>query len=136
MQAVDRVTGYFNDLCQRFAGKQCQIVVRQIHDSIQQSIKDFDPKQTCTAIGFCSTNGIENETDFDKYEKQLEDDIEKNICSTLGPFETLCKLIVHGNTEEIQTLKLNYNINDLMKIGEELTENLGKLSTKSQSSEL
>ena len=71
--------------------------------------------------------------DFDKYEKYLEDEIDKNVCSTLGPFETLCKQMIRGNRKQIQTVKINYNIKDLMQIGEKNTKtfftaaNLGKI---------
>lgn len=54
---------------------------------------------------------------FDAYEKQMEDEIEKNICSTLGPFQSLCKQVIRGNRKQIQTVKINYNIKDLMQIG-------------------
>ena len=110
---------YFDDVCQRFAGKQCQVFVKQIQDSVKQSVENFNPKQTCTLIGFCSTTtNVENDVDFDRYEKYLEDEIDKNICSTLGPFESLCKQVIRGNTKQIQTVKMNYNIKDLMQIGE------------------
>jgi hypothetical protein len=122
LQAIDRLAGYFNDLCQKYAEKQCQIYVKQIKDSIQKSIEEFDTKQTCTSIGFCTTDGIEKEMNFNQYEKYLEDEIEKNICSILGPFETLCQDVIHGNTKQIQALKMNYDIKDLMQIGEELTD--------------
>ncbi|CAF3349410.1 unnamed protein product [Rotaria sp. Silwood2] len=124
LQAIDRLTGYFNDLCQQHASKQCQIYIQQMHDLIQISFEEFDPKETCNVIGFCTTDNIENDMDFDKYEKHLEKKMDENICSTLGPFETLCKSVVHGDTEQIQKLKINYDIKDLMKIDEELTENL------------
>ena len=32
------------------------------------------------------------------------------------------KNVIKGNTKQIQQLKINYNIEDLMKIGEELTD--------------
>jgi hypothetical protein len=124
LQAIDRLAGYFNDLCQRYAEKQCQLYVKHIHDTIQKSIEEFDAKETCNVIGFCTADGSENEMDFDQYEEYLGDEIEKNICSTLGPFEILCKEVIQGDTKQIQALKMNYDIKDLMQIGEELTENL------------
>jgi hypothetical protein len=122
LQAIDRLAGYFNDLCQQHAKKQCQIYVNQLHDSIQKSIEEFNPKETCNSIGFCSND----EADFDQYGKYLVDEIEKNICSTLGPFEILCKHVIKGDTKQIQTLKMNYDIKDLMKIGGESPEDLSK----------
>ncbi|CAF1099474.1 unnamed protein product [Adineta steineri] len=115
LHGITRVASYFDDLCQRFGGKQCQVFVKQIQDSFEESVRNFDPKQTCSAIGFCSTN---SDMDFAKYEKYLEDEFEKNICSTLGPFQSLCKQMIHGNRKQIETIKINYNIKDLMHIGE------------------
>ncbi|CAF3793085.1 unnamed protein product [Rotaria sp. Silwood1] len=120
LHALDRIVSYFDDICQRFAGKQCQIFLKQIQDSFQKSIENFDPKQTCHIIGFCSIKNIPDEIDFDKYEKYLEDEIDKNICSILGPFETLCKQTIHNNRKQIETVKINYNIKDLMQIGEQI----------------
>ncbi len=133
LQGITRVASYFDDICQRFVGKQCQIFVKQIQNSFEESVKNFDPKETCTAIGFCSIKPTE--MDFIQYEKYLEDEIDKNVCSTLGPFETLCKQIIHGNRKQIQTAKINFNIKDLMQIGEKTTTNffsaanLGKIIT-------
>ncbi|CAF3821446.1 unnamed protein product, partial [Rotaria sordida] len=121
LHALDRIVSYFDDICQRFAGKQCQIFIKQIQDSFEKSIKNFDPKQTCHLIGFCSETNVKQEIDFDKYEKYLEDDIDKNICSILGPFETLCKQTIRANRKQIETVKINYNIKDLMQIGEQIT---------------
>ncbi|UJR26418.1 hypothetical protein I4U23_007750 [Adineta vaga] len=120
LRGIDRVATYFDDLCQRFAGQQCQVFVKQIRTSFEESVKQFDPKQTCTAIGFCSTT---NEMDFDKFEKFLEDELDKSVCSTLGPFESLCKQMIRGNRKQIETIKINYNIKDLMQIGEKKTTN-------------
>jgi hypothetical protein len=92
--------------------------VKQIQTSFEESVKNFDPKQTCTIIGFCSTNAKQDEIDFDTFEKYLEDEIDKNICSTLGPFESLCKQVIRGNRKQIETIHINYNIKDLMNIGE------------------
>jgi hypothetical protein len=122
LQGIDRLSGYFNDLCQKYSGKKCQKYVNKLKDLYQQSIKEFDTKQICSSIGFCEIYGNENEIDLNEYENYLEDQIEKNICSILGPFEILCQNIIKGNTKQIQELKMNYNIGDLMKIGEELTD--------------
>ncbi|CAF5008828.1 unnamed protein product, partial [Rotaria sp. Silwood1] len=124
LQAIDRLTGYFNDLCQLNAEKQCQIYIQQVHDLIQISFEEFNPKETCNLIGFCTIDNINNDIDFNTFEKYLEDEIDKNICSKFGPFETLCTSVMHGDTEKIQKLKINYDIKDLMKIDEELTEDL------------
>ena len=61
--------------------------------------------------------------DFDQYGKFLEDEIQTNVCTNLGPFETLCKQVIHGDTQGIQALKINYDIKDLMQLGKELTSN-------------
>ena len=60
---------------------------------------------------------------FETYEQVLVDELDKNICSTLGPFETLCKQVIRGNRKQIETVKINYNIKDLMNIGEPLKQN-------------
>ncbi|CAF1319414.1 unnamed protein product [Adineta ricciae] len=130
-QAVDRLAGYFNDQCQRFAQKQCQIYVKEVHDSIQKSIEEFDPKATCTVIGFCESMGNELEMNFVERELSLQADIEQNICSKLGPFETLCKSVIQGDSKQIQALKLDYDIKEVMRIGDDLhdlleTDDFGK----------
>lgn len=61
--------------------------------------------------------------DFEQFEKHLEDEFDKNVCSTLGPFESLCKQMIRGNRKQVETLKINYNIKDLMSIGEKKTAN-------------
>ncbi|UJR22649.1 hypothetical protein I4U23_025689 [Adineta vaga] len=121
LQAIDRLAGYFNDLCQHYAQKECQAYVKEVHDFIQKSIEKFDPKETCTTIGFCGSNDNAEEMKFDEYELSIENDIEQNICSKLGPFETLCKSVVQGDTEQIQTLKMNYDIKDLIEISNDET---------------
>ncbi|CAF1001411.1 unnamed protein product [Adineta ricciae] len=120
LRGIDRVANYFDDLCQRFAGQQCQVFVKQMQNSFEESVRQFDPKQTCSAIGFCSST---SNMDFNKFEKFLEDELDKNVCSTLGPFETLCKQMIRGNRKQIETTKINYNIRDLMQIGEKKTAN-------------
>ncbi len=126
LQAIIRVAAYFDDICQRFNNKQCQVFVKQIQNSFEESVRNFDPKQTCISIGFCSTTKAANEFDFDAYEKFLVNEIEKNVCSTLGPFESLCKQVIQGNRKQIQTVKINYNIKDLMQIGEEMKHGITK----------
>ncbi|CAF3355329.1 unnamed protein product [Rotaria socialis] len=123
-QASDRLTGHFRDLCQQNADKQCQLYVQQVHDLVQLSLEEFDLTETCTAMGFCTTENSEKDLGFDQYEKNVENEIVKNICSTLGPFETLCKSIIHGDTKQIQELKINYDIKDLVQIEKQLTDNL------------
>lgn len=130
LQAVNRLATYFDDLCQRFGNKQCQVFIEQIKTSMENSIGTFDPKKTCTLIGFCSTANGENQMDFDAYEKYLEDEIDKNVCTTLGPFESLCKQVIRGNRKQIQTVKINYNIKDLMQIG--MNSNLFTAATLSK----
>lgn len=122
--ALDRVVAYFDDICQRFAGKQCQVFLKQIQESFKQSIDEFDAKQACNMIGFCSTTN--NQMDFDKYVKFLEDEFDKNVCSSLGPFESLCKQTIRANRKQVETVKINYNVKDLMLIGEKLTNGLKK----------
>ncbi len=126
LHAIDRVASYFDDVCQRFGVKQCQVFVKQIQTSFTESVQSFDPKQTCTAIGICSTDKNQMDMDFDAYEKYLEDEIDKNICSTFGPFESLCKHTIRGNRKQIETVKINYNIKDLMKIGEQMNNGMTK----------
>jgi hypothetical protein len=127
LQAIDRIASYFDDICQRSDNKQCQVFVKQIQDSLEESVTNFDPKQTCTLIGFCSiTIQNENEIDFDIYEKYLENEMDKNLCSNLGPFENLCKQVIQGNRKQIQTVKINYNIKDLMQIGEQMKNGMIK----------
>ncbi len=122
VQAVDRLAAYFDDLCQRFANKQCQTFIKQIQTSVETSLQNVDPKQMCTLFGFCSTGNDAHQMNFDAYEKYLEDELDKNVCSTLGPFESLCKQVIRGNRKQVQTVKINFNIKDLMQIGQ--TENL------------
>ncbi len=122
LQGVNRLAVYFDDLCQRYANKQCQAWIKQIQTSVEESIENMDPKKICTLVGFCSTTKDATQMDFDAYEKYLENEIDKNICSTLGPFESLCKQVIRGNRKQIQTVKINFNIRDLMQIGQ--TENL------------
>ena len=122
LQAVDRLAAYFDDLCQRFANNQCQTFVKQLQTSIETSIRNIDPKQICTVFGFCSGGKYAQQMDFDIYEKYLEDELDKNVCSTLGPFESLCKQVIRGNRKQVQTVKINFNIKDLMQLGQ--TENL------------
>ena len=130
LRGIDRVASYFDDLCHRFAGEQCQVFVKQIQNSFEQSVRDFDPKQTCTAIGFCGANTA---MDFGKFEKYLEEEFDKNVCSTLGPFESLCKQMIRGNRKQVETIKINYNIKDLMQIGEKKTSNFFTAANLSKS---
>lgn len=58
---------------------------------------------------------------FDYYRKAIEDELEDKICASLGPFESLCKQVLHGNHEQVQTVKINDNIRDLLHIGEDKT---------------
>jgi len=120
-QTVNRLADYFTEICRQFAPKQCQVFVQQIQTSIQQSIDDFDVNKTCHTIGFCS---IDSEMKFDVYEKQLIANLEKNFCEYLGPFQSLCKQTLQGNRKQIQTAKINFNIKDLMQIGEQFSNGL------------
>ena len=122
VQAIDRLTGYFSDLCQKYADKTCQTYVQEMKQTIQESVTELDSNQTCTMMGFCGTDPTGENTNFDEYQASVEDDIEKNICSTLGSFEALCKAVIRGDTEQIQRLELNYDVKDVMQIGEELAE--------------
>ena len=130
--AVDRVALYFDDLCQRFAPKQCQTFVQQIKQSAEQAIDRFDPKETCKRIGFCAATGVTEPMDFGVFEKHMEDELDENVCSTLGPFQTLCKQVIRGNRKQIQTVKINYNIRDLMQVGESRALNLFSASKSSE----
>ena len=117
-QGIVRITSYFDDICQSFAGKQCQVFIKQIQQSLEKSIDNVHPREMCRSIGFCSTMNNLKEKNFDIYEKYWEDEIEENICSILGPFEMLCRQMVRGQRKLIETVKINYNIRDLMQIGE------------------
>ena len=121
---VNRVMKYFNNFCQQYAKNQCHMYVKQIHDSIQTYMKEFDLKETCTSIGFCSTDNSKNDIDFNQYEYYLENLIDRSICSRLGLFETLCKKLVRGDLQQIQEVKINIYIQDLVQIQENLTDAL------------
>lgn len=84
-------------------------------------MEEFDTKQSCISMGFC---GNENAIDFNQYGKDLQNDIETNICSILGPFASLCKTIIHGNTEEIQAFEINYTLEDLDNVGDALIDTI------------
>ena len=134
--AVERVASYFDDVCQRFAPQQCRTFVQQIKQSAEQAIDRFDPTATCTRIGFCATTGVTTEAlDFGVFEKNMEDELDQNVCSTLGPFQTLCKQVIRGNHKQIQTVKINYNIRDLMQVGESRALNVFSASKASESSD-
>lgn len=58
-------------------------------------------------MGFCEQNAAHN---IDDYEHAFVEEITKQVCSTLGPFETLCQQVVQGDSKQVQTINLN-NIN-------------------------
>lgn len=118
------MAAYFDDICQRFELKPCQVFVQQLQQSVEKMLNAVDPRETCRQIGFCSTAVEASQATFEQYEKYLVDEVEKEICSTLGPFESLCQQMLRGNSEQIQTVKINYNIRDLMQIGEVKSKNL------------
>ena len=123
VQAIDRLAGYFNDLCQKHADdKSCQTYVQEMKKFIQRSISYFDSNEACTSMGFCGADSTTTTMDIDQYLQSVEDDIQENICSTLGPFEALCQAVVQGDTEQIQTLEMNYDLKTIMELGEESNE--------------
>jgi hypothetical protein len=132
LRGVTRVTAYFDDICQRFELKPCQMFVQQLQQSVEKMINAVDPRETCRQIGFCSTVVEPSQATFEQFETYLVDEVEKEICATLGPFESLCKQILRGNSEQIQTVKINYNLRDLMQIGEVKNTNVFSASSISE----
>lgn len=126
LQAINRLTEHFKDWCQRRADEKCQIYVQQMHDIVQISLEEFDLKETCNAMGFCTKDNSEMKFDVKEYEKQVEEEIDKEVCSLLGPFGTLCKSIIHGDMKQIQEMKINYNFKDFKKVEQQLTEYLSE----------
>ena len=118
-QGINRLVPYFKDLCQRYNLKQCDEVLQGIEQSILSTIKQLESKEICNQLGFCSLSNENTEMSFDYYRKSIEDELEEKICSTLGPFQSLCKQILHGNHKQVQTVKINDNIRDLLHIGVE-----------------
>lgn len=103
-QAVDRLADYFTDYCQQLSNEECQTYLQEIKGPLQESIDSIDIKDTCTSIGFCDPS---NSLDFNEYEKSIESEINEQVCSIAGPFQTLCQHILHGNLDEIQHLQIN-----------------------------
>ena len=122
-QGLVRLSSYFDDLCQRFADHKCQVFIKQVKESVEKSLAHFSSEKICHSIGFCFTTNNDHPMNFDEYEKHLETELEKNVCSHVGPFETLCKQVIRGNRGQTETTKINYNVVDLMKIGEETAKN-------------
>ncbi|CAF0857235.1 unnamed protein product, partial [Didymodactylos carnosus] len=122
IRTIDRLTSYFDDLCQRFADKQCQNFVKEQSNRAKEWVQMFDPKETCQHMGFCTMISNDNEyqqdRSFDEYEKQFQSRIEDEICSKLGPFNSICRQVARGNMKEVQTTKINLNIKDLVELGE------------------
>jgi hypothetical protein len=115
---MNRLMTYFDDVCQRFDLKPCQSFVQQLQQTIPQVLNSFDAAATCHKIGFCSITSVASHVDLVSFGKHLEDEVESSLCPALGPFQSLCQQFVHGNRKQIETSKINFNIRDLMQIGE------------------
>ena len=120
-QGVNRLIPYLKDLCQRYNLKQCDDVLQGLQESIVPAVKQWQGKQICNQLGFCSLSDDNGAMSFDYYRKAIEDELEDKICASLGPFESLCKQVLRGNHKQVQTVKINDNIRDLLHIGEDKT---------------
>lgn len=120
-QGVNRLIPYLKDLCQRYSLKQCDDVLQGLQQNILPTVKNLQSKQVCSELGFCSLSAENGAMSFDYYRKAIEDELEEKICSSLGPFESLCQQVLHGNRKQVQTVKINDNIRDLLHIGEDKT---------------
>ena len=111
LQAVNRLLVHFTDLCTKADIPHCQEFVSEVIDEARMFVNEFDIEETCLAMGFCEQNAAH---DIDDYEHAFVDEIGKQMCSTLGPFEALCQKVVQGDSKQVQTISLNAtNIDDL-----------------------
>ena len=79
LQATSRFSEYFNDLCQKNSYEECQLFAQQIHDVIQISLEEFNSNETCSEIGFCTTDNNGYSLDFDSYEESLTNSIQNKF---------------------------------------------------------
>jgi len=103
IQAINRLSVYFTDRCAEWRIPECQQFFSEVLTEVSSFINEFDVQDTCLTMGFCGQNAAH---DVDDYEHAFVDDIGKNVCPTLGPFETLCQQVVQGNSNEVQTVSL------------------------------
>jgi hypothetical protein len=69
------------------------------------------------AMGLCGRNAT---YDVDDYEHAFVEEMTKEVCSTLGPFDALCQQVVQGNSKQLKTVTIDTtNINDLFTNCEE-----------------
>jgi hypothetical protein len=104
IQAVNRLSDYFTDLCSKLDMPQCQQFVSEMVTESRSFINEFDVQGTCLAMGFCEQNAAH---DIDEYEHAFVEEIGKEVCSMLGPFEALCQQVIQGNSKQAQTVSLN-----------------------------
>lgn len=113
IQAVKRLSDYFTDRCAEWDMPDCQQFFSEVLVEVSSYINEFDVKSTCLTMGFCGQNAAH---DIGDYENAFVDEISKNVCSTLGPFETLCQQVVQGNSKQVQTVSINaIDINDFFQ---------------------
>jgi hypothetical protein len=103
-QVIDRLSAYFTDLCKKTETVQCQEFVSEVMTEARSFINDFHVQDTCKAMGFCGPNAT---YDVDNYEHAFVEEIGKEVCSMLGPFDELCQQVVQGNSKQVQTVSLN-----------------------------
>jgi hypothetical protein len=116
-QAVNRLSVYFTELCAKSSIPQCQQMVAEVATAARLFIDEFDVQETCLAMGFCGQNAAH---DIDDYEHAFVEEIGNQVCSTMGPFATLCQLVVQGDSKQVQIVSLNAtNIDDFFRDCEE-----------------
>jgi hypothetical protein len=120
IQAINRLSVYFTERCADWGIPQCQQFVSEVLTEFSSFINEFDVQGTCQTMGFCGQNAAH---DIDDYEHAFVDEIGKNVCSTLGPFETLCQQVVQGNSNQVQTISLSAtSIDDFFQDCDEKTD--------------
>jgi hypothetical protein len=119
-QAVNRLSVYFTDLCPKLDMPQCSQFVSDVVTEALLFINEFDVQGTCMAMGFCEQNAAH---DIDEYEHAFIEEIGKEVCSTLGPFEALCQQVIRGDSKQIQTVSLDVtNVQDVLLRCDEKTD--------------
>jgi hypothetical protein len=100
MNAIDRLLASQANI---FPNQQ---FLSEILNEVRTSINEFDLEETCSAMGLCGDNAIEN---INNYEAVFVEEISNGICSMLSPLDTLCQQIIQGHSTNIQTINLNSN---------------------------
>ncbi len=68
-------------------------------------------------MGFCEQNAVH---DIDNYERAFVEEIGKQVCPTLGQFETLCQQVVQGDSKQVQAISPDdISIDDFLQPCEE-----------------